>query len=192
MRLSRHLLAALALLLLGGRAALAQDTATPTNTPTPTVTPTARVALAVTGYAASVPITSNGAQDITETFSYVTGGSMALGPNEIINLVKLPKGATITGWYLRPPDIDSGTTLTLDFGLASNTSLLLHDSTIGQAGGVASPKNAPNGLVTNAIPAAILTADDVLVLKATAPAAGAGAGGTLNGWVRYHMHGRAF
>lgn len=179
------------LLALAGGPAFAQDTATPTNTPTvtPTATQTPRPAKAVTGYAGSTALTCTGGADCTLTFSYVTGASLALWTNEIINLGKVPKGATIEGWYLNLPDMDSGTGLTLSFGTATTPGLLLTDSTLGQAGGVGSHKNAPNGLTVNAVPAAILTADDAVVLKATAAAAGAGAGGTIKGWVRFHMHG---
>lgn len=150
----------------------------------------------VTGYSTSVSLGDSGTGlDVTAPFSFATSGlstAHALALNDVIQLLKLPKGAIITDFYVYIPDLDSGTTLTLDFGLADATDGILSDSTIGRAGGVASADNAPNGLAVNAFPMAALSADNVLVLKATAASTGAGTGGTVKGWVRYNMRGQVF
>jgi hypothetical protein len=95
----------------------------------------------------------------------------------------------ISAWYLDVPDLDSGTTLTIDLGLAAQgDNLLLDASTLGQAAGVGAPTNAANGLVAAALPLEV-TADDELVLTCEAASTGAGSGGTIKGWVRYAMRG---
>jgi len=142
-------------------------------------------------YTNSVAMTVPSCEDVTAVFSYVTGGSLALALNDLLYLVKVPKGAQIVDFALWVPDLDSGTTLTLSLGLvnrAASAASFLNASTVGQAGGLVTPFNNPNGVVSGSVPDTALTADDIVALKAAAAAAGAGAGGTLKGYVRYHMH----
>lgn len=158
------------------------------------------------GYDQSSPVGDLGTGgDITVPFSFATSGLATphiLVAGDLIKLVKIPKGAVITDWQIHFPDIDGGANLLLDLGLVTTgADCFLADSTIGQAGGTASPTNNPNGIVTNAIPTAVAgsttstpnTVDtnrfDVLQLRTVASQGsdGAGAGGTIKGYVTYNL-----
>ena len=165
-------------------------------------------------YASSQAITDAGlGNDITQTFSYVTGASLALLITDYIRLCKLPRGAIITNWYMFVPDIESSTgALLVSLGLGGNANLdnlgavlaaatplaFLSSSVIGRAGGHINPLfqvdiaganlAVASGVVAQALPSAPLIADQDLILTATAAATAAGAGGTLKGYVTYNMH----
>lgn len=166
-------------------------------------------------YASSQAITDVGLGfDITQTFKYVTGAAFTFAATDTLRLAKLPRGAIILDWFLFIPDIDSSTTLKFDLGLSGNANLdntgavlaaaapaaFILESTGGQAGCIVSPQIqlalngttpvAPTGLVAGALPYAYLAADQDFMLTAHAAegATGAGAGGTLKGYVKYHMH----
>lgn len=139
--------------------------------------------------------------DITVPFSilnsaYATEGVLVTA--DVVQLAKIPKGAVIIDWYLYAADIDGGSSLTLDLGLLyTDENAFLNASTIGQAGGLASPYiAATNGLIANAIPyaevnvAVATSADgsDIFALTVAAGSTGAGATGAsaiTKGWVRY-------
>lgn len=120
--------------------------------------------------------------------------------NDVVRLAKIPKGARITSYFLFLPDCDGGTNLTLDVGLTTQgQALLLNESTGGQAGATITPfiqtgvTGASPVAVVSSTPAVfnlplVVTADDVLSIKATTASASAGAGGTIKGWVEYTMH----
>lgn len=195
----RHALVVLlvaGLLALAGGPAFAQDTETPTpantNTPanTATFTPTPKTNYAAAGYSGSQAVGRSDAGDVVETFSFVASDSLVLWENDVIHLVHLPKGAVLLDWGLYVPAIDGATSLTFDLGTTESPAAFLLDSDIGQAGGFVSSTNAlSSGLVPSALPTSPLAAGTVLNIKVTAGATGAGAGGTLKGWIRYHLHG---
>lgn len=169
-------------------------------------------------FANSKAISEPGAQDITVQFywtptsaKYTDGTSFSfLAINQTIELCKMPKGAVLTNYFIVIPDLDSGTTLTLDLGFknlnsstqgikgataaTSNAAIFLAASTVGQAGatvyGTLTTANGyvvPTGLA--GIPGlAPLIDDDTFQLLAHAAATGAGSG-NLYGWVRYHCRG---
>ncbi len=164
------------------------------------------------GYLASQAITDQGLGfDITATFSRVMN-TTGLLITDFIRLAKLPKGAIIFDWFLFVPALDSSTGLLLSLGLGGNATLdntgavlaaatptaFLSSTTIGRAGGHVTPMEslgisgttpiAPVGIVAAALPAAALTCDQDLILTYTAAATGSVAGGTLRGFVKYHMH----
>lgn len=62
--------------------------------------------------------------------------AVALVINDVIQMVKVPKYATILEIILACDDLDGGTTITLDVGDGSSTARFISASTIGQAGGV--------------------------------------------------------
>lgn len=155
-------------------------------------------------YTNAVAISSPSPQDISQSFSYVTGGAFAPTTGSVLYLAKIPKGACILGWTIWVPALDSGTTITLNLGLlnvnsataglkgatatTSNAAIFLSASTIGQAGGLTTERNATNGIVTGCVPTAPIIADDVLTLAINLQGDGAGTGGTLKGCVRYFCH----
>jgi len=128
--------------------------------------------------------------DITVDFMFDTGDLATdhlFVTADILQCCKIPKGARITSWYLDLPDIDSATTNTFDFGLATqDADAFLDGSTAGRSAAVASPTNNPNGIVAGSVPLTV-TADDVLQLLAAAGGAGAGSGGIIKGSVTYNM-----
>lgn len=137
--------------------------------------------------------------DILVPFSFASTGLStphALALDDTIQLAKIPKGAVIVDWYVYVPPLEtSGSQLTLDLGLLyTDDNCFLDASTIGRAGGIASPIIAGlSGLVVNAIPytevnvAVATSADgsDIFQITCEAASNNAGNGGTLKGWVRY-------
>lgn len=66
-------------------------------------------------YSGTVP--SNVVQTVVGVFTIST----ALAADDVVEMVKLPAGATVVGGYLRATDIDTGTeTLDIDVGWAAN------------------------------------------------------------------------
>lgn len=65
--------------------------------------------------------------------------STALAENDVIEMVKVPAGATVVDLWLSAEDLDTGATpsITLDVGDGDDTDRYLAGSTIGQAGGFA-------------------------------------------------------
>lgn len=154
-----------------------------------------------TGYENSQAVGDQGSgADITVPFVFdTTEISATVTDNDLIKLVKIPKGAVITNWYMNWPDTDGGTSGRVKVGMVTNTSVvLLPISTICQ-GGVACPTNAPNGLTaaealpqvivggTTASPTAVDTNGfDVLQIEVTTTGA-AGSAGSLKGYVTYNL-----
>lgn len=137
--------------------------------------------------------------DITVPFTISNAGFASAGvlvTADVIQLAKIPKGAVIIDWYLYMVDTDGGSSLTLDLGLLyTDENCFLNASTVGQAGGIASPYiAATNGLIANAIPytevnvAVATSADGSDIFALTVAAGSTGAGSTTassKGWVRY-------
>jgi len=165
-------------------------TPTPTSTPTPTKTPTAR-AQEATGFDGQPAIGQANSADITATFSYTTGATR-FWEGDTIDLVKIPQGAVVLEWYISCPDLDSSTSLTIDFGTPDDTDKFLSDSTICRAVSKSTSWSGPNGLVANALPATFTDDDEIVITVTAAANPTPPAGGVLSGWVRYNMLGDAF
>lgn len=117
-----------------------------------------------TAAAASAPVRvdPDGGENVVVSTYTLTEGTI----NDVIQMVKVPKGAVITAITLACPDIDTNVspTVTLSVGDGGSTARFISASTIGQAGGVAS-LSVPGGLGYT------YTADDtidVLIAAATA------------------------
>jgi len=154
------------------------------------------------------PVTTANGCDITIPFSFdpaTLGTAYDLVINDQIYLAPLPAGAIIHQIFLDIPDLDSGTSLTLDLGLvggglsvvtnvavAAALAAFLSAGTGGQAG-AADIVPSLNGYVKGSLPYTELTANNILVLTAHAASTGAGAGTTLlTGYVRYSMRSTVF
>lgn len=106
----------------------------------------------------------------------------ALVVNDIIQMVKIPKGARIVNVILGTDDLDSGASpaIVLAVGDGTTADRFISGSTVAQAGGVATI-----GKVDGV--GYVYTADDTIDIKVTtAPATGA-TSGTLNLTVVYDM-----
>jgi len=124
--------------------------------------------------------------------------------NDVLRLVKIPKGAVITDYSLFMPAVDNGATCTHHLGLLNaGTSVFAASGLFGRAAQVSTvtPQitivttvvSAPATTVVGVLPypeintAVATQADggDVLVLTAAIAGGAAGAGGVIHGWVRY-------
>lgn len=94
----------------------------------------------------------------------------------------------ITDFYIYVPDIDSASSLVIDVGTSASPELLVADSTVGRSAGVLSVTSTGAAQ----FPLSVFTSDAIIRLSASTGQAGTGAGGTLQGWVRYNMRGNAF
>lgn len=121
-------------------------------------------------------ISANGFEPITLVGDYTTVAGIII--NDVIEMVNLPAGYVPVEAWLLSEDLDSNGTplVTLDLGVISGTAGAADDartcgnegfaaSTVGQAGGVASPNKAAFGLL------APTTADRGLGVKIAAAAA---------------------
>lgn len=120
-------------------------------------------------------ISANGFEPITLVGDYTTVAGLAL--NDVIEMVNLPAGYVPVDAVLASEDLDSGVaTITLDLGLISGTAGAADDartcgneafaaSTVGQAGGIATPTKAAFALI------APTDADRGMGLKVAAAAA---------------------
>lgn len=140
-----------------------------------------------------------GGEDRTVAFTVATRTSLAL--NDIIELVKIPKGAILLDFFIEVPDLDSATSLTLEvgdldaasigsIGVANFNSRFVTASTKGQARAVISSQLTAD-LIAASLPRAY-TANDVFCIKCSAASAGAGGGGLIRGYIRYNMNADAF
>lgn len=116
------------------------------------------------------PRTVHGATvtQVTSTFAL----SAALAAADVIELVKVPKGAVILDVVLGVDDLDSGATpaITLTVGDGDDTDRYIESSTVGQAGGVARLDNEVG------VGHAYTAEDTIDVTVGTAPATGATTG----------------
>lgn len=101
---------------------------------------------------------------VTSTYEVTT----ALVVNDVIEMVRLPKGATVVDIILVTDDLDSDGTpaITLDVGYGGNDDYFLAASTIGQAGGIVRASAA------TAFPLTLTEEDTIDVHVDTAPDAG--------------------
>lgn len=112
--------------------------------------------------------------------TYVLSAALAL--NDVIQMVKVPQGATILNVILAATDLDTGGSpaIALTVGDGSDADRFITSSTVGQAGGIAS-LNAAAGAGYK------YTATDTIdVTVATGPATGA-TSGTVTLTVLYTM-----
>lgn len=75
-----------------------------------------------------------GLQAVASSFT-VTGGA-ALVLNDVIQMVKVPVGATIVEVILTSTDLDTSTGIKLDVGDGNDTDRFIKQSLVGQTGGV--------------------------------------------------------
>lgn len=138
--------------------------------------------------------------DVTAVFSFLTSGLATphkLELNDKIELAKIPKGAVITDFLITMPDVDSSNTLRLDLGLTTqDPNAFVAAADKGKtAGDTLTPEG--DGVQATGVPLECTCASgdaqtngyDVFALVAQAASTGAGAGGTIKGWVRYNLHG---
>jgi hypothetical protein len=62
-------------------------------------------------------------------------GSLAL--NDVIEMVRLPQGTRVYDGFVQVPDLDAGTTLSLQVGYGGDPDYFIQANTVGQAGGIA-------------------------------------------------------
>lgn len=114
--------------------------------------------------------------------SYEIAAALAL--NDVIEMVKVPNGATVVSVVLGTDDLDTGGSpaIVLDVGDGDNTDRFIDGATVGQAGGITDTSDmAMTGFGYT------YAADDTIdVLVATAPATGA-TSGTITLAVSYVM-----
>lgn len=73
--------------------------------------------------------------NVVQTVVGVFEISTALAADDVVEMVKLPAGATVVGGYLRATDIDTGTeTLDIDVGWAANGTELADPDGFGNLG----------------------------------------------------------
>lgn len=107
----------------------------------------------------------------------------ALALNDVVRMVKVPRGATVLDVVLATTDLDTGSpAIVLDVGDGDDADRFVDGATIGQGGGVARMNNPAGARHAYA-------ADDTVdVLVATAPGTGA-TSGTITLSVLYTMEG---
>jgi hypothetical protein len=106
--------------------------------------------------------------------TYTLAAALAL--NDVIQMVKVPAGATILEAILSTTDLDTGGSpaIVLDLGDGSDTDRFIDGATIGQAGGVA---RLGSGIATNTHANYNYAAEDTIdVLVQVGPATGATSG----------------
>lgn len=101
---------------------------------------------------------------VTSTYEVST----ALIINDVIEMVRLPKGATVVDCILVVDDLDSdgSPAITLDVGYGDNDDYFIAANTVGQAGGLVRASAA------TAFPLTLTAEDTIDVHVDTAPAAG--------------------
>jgi hypothetical protein len=83
-------------------------------------------------YPANTPLSSTGAEIEATATIPTTGLELA----DVHQMIRVPKGARVTGGSLTADDMDSGTALVLAVGDGVDDDRYVTGSTIGQAGGV--------------------------------------------------------
>lgn len=107
--------------------------------------------------------------------------SASLVVNDVIQMVRLPKGAVITGVTLGTDDLDTGGSpaIVLDVGDGGDTDRYIDGATVGQAGGITS------SMMMTGFGHALTAEDTIDVLVQVAPATGA-TSGTVSLAVTYY------
>jgi hypothetical protein len=115
-----------------------------------------------------------------KTGSYALTGALVL--DDIIQMVRIPAGATVLDVTMKVPDLDTGGSpaITLDVGYGGDDDYWIAASTVGQAGGFV------RATATTTIPLTFTESDTIDIHVDTAPATGATTG-TLYLTVYYTM-----
>lgn len=100
-----------------------------------------------------------------------------LTSGDVFQLARVPKNATVLDVYVQMPDVDSGSSITLDLGYGDNTNAFAAASTTGRTGGVIRSSSV------EAAPITFTTSDTIDLVVNAAPATGVA--GTATGWVLY-------
>lgn len=136
-----------------------------------------------TNYASTPAKTTDICSAIEAYFEYDIASGIALIINDVIKLVKIPKGAQVTGLTVSLPDMDAGTSQVLDFGDPDDTDRYVDGTTKGQAAAIVSydvdgvAGGAPHNYDAESI---------FQILVAVAPGTGATTG-VIKGVLRYSM-----
>lgn len=106
--------------------------------------------------------------------------------NDVIQMVKVPKGATVLELVFHTTDLDTSTGIVLQIGDGDDVDRYVKDSAIGQTGGTV---RLGAGIVNNSGANYTYTAEDTIDVKVTTAASGTAAtSGTLSMAVIYAMH----
>jgi len=123
-----------------------------------------------------------GIQSITETYE----AAVALVIDDIIQMVKVPAGATVLDIILSVDDLDGGSALVLDVGDGDNDDRYILGSTIGQGGGTVRLGSGITGAAAASCAGFTYTAEDTIDVHVdTAPSSGGT--GTITMTVIYTM-----
>lgn len=122
-----------------------------------------------------------GSQEVVVYATYALTAALAL--NDVIQMVPVPSGATITGVTIGATDLDTGGSpaIVLDVGDGSDTDRFIDGATVGQAGGSSST------LAVAGFGYQYTSDDTVDVLVQVAPATGA-TSGTISIRVAYVLN----
>lgn len=132
-----------------------------------------------------------GSNWLTSTFNIATAadstlgggaGGVAFALNDVIQMVKVPKGARVFELILTVTDLDTSTGIVIDVGDGDDPDRYIDGTTIGQTGGTV---RLGSGIVNNS-PAYTYTADDTIDILIQVAATGTAATtGTLTLAVGY-------
>lgn len=126
-------------------------------------------------------VTARGDLEITcQSATYTTTAAIVI--NDVIQMVKVPKGATVLDLYLDTTDLDSNgaPAITMSVGDGNSTARYINATTIGRTGGFIGPNAA-----TQAVPYTYTSEDTIDVTFPAAPATYAA--GTIKLVVFYTM-----
>lgn len=128
--------------------------------------------LTTSSVGATVPAKSHGLAGTVKAAYASYSLSAALALNDVIQMVKVPKGAPVLDVELITTDLDTGGSpaITLHVGYGGDADYFIASSTVGQGGGVARASAA------TAKPLAFTDEDTIDVTVAVAPATGATTG----------------
>lgn len=104
--------------------------------------------------------------------------------NNVIEMVRVPKGARVVGMVVELPDNDGGTSFTLDVGDGSSTARYLSASTLGQSAGF---KSTVDLVAATAFGYVYTVEDTIDLLVHAAPASAAATSGKAKLRVDYVM-----
>lgn len=108
--------------------------------------------------------------------------------NDVVQMVKVPLGATVLDVVLCVDDIDSGSAAVLAVGDGTTPTRFISGQTIGQGGGIARLGAGLTGSAAADCAFYQYTAEDTIDIKVTTAPAGSGVG-TLKLGVCYSMNG---
>ena len=123
--------------------------------------------------------------EITSVFSTYEA-AVALVINDVIKMIKVPKGATILELVCAVDDLDTGTTITLDVGDGTTANRFIAADTTARSGGLFRFGSGISGAAAANCLNYTYTADDVLQFKVHAAPTGGGTG-TMSMNVIYTM-----